>query len=125
LRTLKKKENISLILDDEFIQYCELNKIEDIEKLASETFKKGFDLLKYGEILPKGVKASEIIQSEKIHRPYIPLNVIDGSSDNEKKKENPEVIVFPHSNSVLPNEEIKKEIKEKIQKLEKRDLYDE
>jgi len=50
LKTLKTKTNISLILDDEFIQFCKLNKIEDIEKTARETFKRGFDLLKYGNI---------------------------------------------------------------------------
>ena len=37
-------------MDDEFILYCELNKIEDIEKLAKETFKNGFSLLKYPEV---------------------------------------------------------------------------
>jgi hypothetical protein len=39
----------TLTLDKEFIQYCELNNIEDIEKLAKETFDKGFNLLKYGD----------------------------------------------------------------------------
>jgi len=39
----------SLILDDEFIKYCELNNIDDIDKLARETFKQGFTLLKYGD----------------------------------------------------------------------------
>jgi hypothetical protein len=39
-----------LILDDEFIQYCKLNNIEDIQKLAKETFNRGFTVLKYGEI---------------------------------------------------------------------------
>jgi hypothetical protein len=47
---LKKGKNVSLTLDKDFIQYCELNNIEDIEKLAKETFKRGFDLLKYGNI---------------------------------------------------------------------------
>ena len=39
----------TLILDKEFILYCELNKIDNIEKLAKETFNRGFSLLKYGE----------------------------------------------------------------------------
>lgn len=42
-----KKKNL-LILDDEFIQYCEINNIQDIDKLAKETFNKGFTILKYG-----------------------------------------------------------------------------
>jgi hypothetical protein len=44
---MKKKS--SLILDNEFLLYCEINGIEDIDKLAKETFERGFSLLKYGE----------------------------------------------------------------------------
>jgi hypothetical protein len=44
---MKKKP--SLILDDEFIQYCELNKIKTVNKLAKETFDRGFSILKFGE----------------------------------------------------------------------------
>jgi len=36
-------------LDNEFLQYCELNDIKDIDKLAKETFNRGFTILKYGE----------------------------------------------------------------------------
>lgn len=43
------EKKFSLILDKEFIQYCELNNIEDVEKLARETFQRGFTLLKYGD----------------------------------------------------------------------------
>jgi flagellar biosynthesis component FlhA len=42
---MKKKS--SLILDDEFILYCHLNKIENIDKLAKDVFNKGFTQLKY------------------------------------------------------------------------------
>jgi hypothetical protein len=44
---MKQKNN--LILDNEFLQYCELNDIKDIDKLAKETFNRGFTILKYGE----------------------------------------------------------------------------
>ena len=44
---MKKKH--SLILDNEFLIYCEINGIENIDKLAKETFERGFSLLKYGE----------------------------------------------------------------------------
>lgn len=54
-----KKKN-SLILDDEFTMYCEINKIENIEKLAKDTFNRGFTLLKYGET-PYGVSSKEKI----------------------------------------------------------------
>ncbi len=39
----------TLTLDKEFIQYCELNNIKDIDKKAKEVFNRGFTILKYGE----------------------------------------------------------------------------
>jgi FtsZ-binding cell division protein ZapB len=60
-----KKKN-SLILDDEFIQYCELNNINDIDKLAKETFARGFSILKYGETPFKISNKEKIIEKEVI-----------------------------------------------------------
>jgi len=58
-----------LILDDEFIHYCKLNNIEDIQKLAKETFNKGFTILKYGETpMIKNTPKTEI-KVEKIDLP--------------------------------------------------------
>ena len=54
----------TLILDKEFIQYCELNKITNIEKQAQDTFNRGFTLLKYGET-PYGNKTTEIVEVPK------------------------------------------------------------
>jgi len=51
----------SLTLDKEFLLYCEINNIKDIDKLAIETFNRGFSLLKYGET-PNG----NLIVNEKI-----------------------------------------------------------
>ena len=47
------KKKYTLILDDEFVEYCKLNDVDYVEKLAKETFNRGFSLLKYGET-PKG-----------------------------------------------------------------------
>ena len=58
------KPKSTLILDNEFIQYCELNKIKDIEKLSKETFNRGFSLLKYGET-PTGNHTKEIVEVPK------------------------------------------------------------
>jgi uncharacterized FlaG/YvyC family protein len=63
LKTLKQKPKYSLTLDDDFVQYCELNNIEDIEKLAKEIFKKGFTMLKYGST-PSGIKIKEIVEAK-------------------------------------------------------------
>lgn len=54
----------TLILDNEFTQYCELNNITNIEKQAQDTFNRGFTLLKYGET-PYGNKTTEIIEVPK------------------------------------------------------------
>jgi hypothetical protein len=43
------EKKFTLTLDKEFILYCELNNIKDINKIANETFNRGFSLLKYGE----------------------------------------------------------------------------
>jgi len=58
------KPKITLILDNEFIQYCELNKIDNVDKLAQETFNRGFSLLKYGET-PTGNRTKEIVEITK------------------------------------------------------------
>jgi hypothetical protein len=42
----------SLILDKEFLDYCKLNNIEDVEGLARKVFKQGFDILKYNYFQP-------------------------------------------------------------------------
>ena len=58
------KPKSTLILDSEFIQYCGLNKIDNVDKLAQETFNRGFSLLKYGET-PNGNRTKEIVEVTK------------------------------------------------------------
>ena len=55
------KTKHTLTLDSEFTQYCELNNIKDINKIAIETFNRGFSYLKYGEF-PIGNKTTEVIK---------------------------------------------------------------
>ena len=70
------KPKSTLILDDEFIQYCELNNIKDINKTAQETFNRGFSLLKYGEtpmggsIIQEVIVEKEVIVDREIRVPY-------------------------------------------------------
>ena len=54
------KQNNYLILDDEFINYCKLNSVTDINKLAIETFNRGFTILKYGEVMKNNIPKIEI-----------------------------------------------------------------
>ena len=84
LKTLKQKQNVVLTLDDEFLQYCKLNNIEDVEKLARETFNQGFTILKYGKFpldvtpIKKEVKENPKMQSDNII-PVMPMNFPDGT----------------------------------------------
>jgi len=66
LKTSKPKASNSLILDDEFLLYCKINNIEDIDKLARDTFNRGFTILKYG-MVPNEAKIKKIVE-EKIKK---------------------------------------------------------
>lgn len=59
-----KKKN-SLTLDDEFIQYCELNNIKNPDQLAKKIFNQGFSIEKYGET-PSGLRPTEKIIEKEI-----------------------------------------------------------
>lgn len=63
-------------MDDEFIQYCELNKITDIEKLAKQTFNRGFTILKYGEF-PNMIKVDIPKVEPKLEQVIIPKKTKD------------------------------------------------
>jgi hypothetical protein len=75
LMTLKTKKNYSLILDDEFIIFCELNNIDDIEKKAQEVFKNGFTMLKYGNL--KIAKKKEVIEIKEEKKEIINKQIIN------------------------------------------------
>ena len=82
-----KKKN-SLILDDEFIQYCELNNIKDADKLAKKIFNQGFSIEKYGEI-PNGVKPKETIIEKEIIKEVPVEKIIEKVIEVEVIKEVP------------------------------------
>lgn len=103
------KEKHSLILDDDFIQYCKLNNIENVEKLAKETFKRGFDILKYGEI-PKIMPEKVIVVP--------PVMIKENKSTPEPSKE---VIIDTQKDSVVVTQPDPKSVPTPPQK----DLYDE
>ena len=56
------KSKNTLILDNEFVQYCQLNNITNIDKQAQETFSRGFSLLKYGETPSGNSVIKEVIK---------------------------------------------------------------
>lgn len=60
----------SLTLDNEFIQYCQLNNIDNVNKLANETFNRGFAILKYGETPNSNVteKIVEVIKEVVVEK---------------------------------------------------------
>lgn len=75
------EKKYSLTLDKEFIQYCKLNNIEDVEGKAKEVFKQGFTILKYG------IEPNISIQKELI-KPEPPTKMI-------KEGEKPVIIATP------------------------------
>ena len=80
------EKNNYLILDDEFIKYCRLNNIIDVEKKAMEIFKKGFDIEKYGSI-------PQLNNSEDLKKP---TKIIEGKEIGNNK-----IVTTPKSN-VMP-----------------------
>ena len=71
------KPKSTLTLDNEFIQYCKINNIEDINGLAQKTFNRGFSILKYGET-PTNNVTTKIVEVEKIVEVIkeVPIEVI-------------------------------------------------
>jgi hypothetical protein len=99
------EKKYTLILDKEFILYCELNEIKDIDKLANDTFARGFSLLKYGETPVGNVRTKEkIVEVIK----EVPIEIII-----EKEVKVPyEVQVIKEIIKEIPVEVIREIIKE-------------
>lgn len=122
-RILKPKANISLILDDEFLEYCKLNNIEDIEKFAREVFNRGFTIIKYGTI-PGYIKADIVVNTQEQSAPSIKGIVERYTKDPAAKKDEPPVVDTPIV--VVPKPVTKQMEQEQIQNMKKKaDLYDE
>jgi len=137
---MKKKH--SLILDNEFIQYCELNEITDIDKLAKETFQRGFALLKYGDsptgetvietklkvrndpptkisVINEKVGVKPQLISDKII-PVKPLSNPTGLETLNKMNQKEEVVEVKKVNKVNPSPKPKQSVTDS-----QNDLYDE
>ena len=121
-KTSRTKPSISLTLDKDFIQYCELNEIEDIEKLAKETFKRGFDLLKYGNI-PMGEISSQDREKVVKIEDKPPVSLL--KKVQEPKLEKPEIIEAVPLKSSDAKEAFTKLGVVTKKKDEKKDLYGE
>lgn len=67
---MMEKKNY-LTLDDEFIQYCKLNNITDIDKFARKVFNQGFTIIKYGD---KPMVKKEIKEEPKIEIKNKPID---------------------------------------------------
>ena len=55
-----------LTLDNDFITYCEMNKIDNIDSLAKKIFQRGFTIEKYGETPTTAKGVEKIIEKEVI-----------------------------------------------------------
>jgi hypothetical protein len=54
-----------LILDKEFIDFCKLNDIADVEAYGREVFTKGFTMVKYGD-LPFTTPPKEVVIEKEV-----------------------------------------------------------
>jgi hypothetical protein len=122
-------KKFSLILDNEFYEYCRVNKIEDQEKLAKKIFDRGFAIEKYGEI-PKGLKGNEkVIEKEVIIEKIVEIvkevPIIKEVSVVKEVPVEKEVIVTKTINDgrvdelLKENEQLKSELKKITDSLEK------
>jgi hypothetical protein len=128
----------SLTLDNEFIQYCQLNNVDDVEKLAKETFGRGFAILKYGEtpnskVTEKIVEVIKEIEVEKIVEKIVEVPVevvreiikevpIEIIKEVKVKGKNTtkEIIKEVPVVTVVPDEKKETELKDQIEGLKKK-----
>ena len=92
------EKKISLILDKEYIEYCRINNIEDVEGLAKKIFQKGFTEMKYGKVPVINLKTETKLVESKVIKTDFPI---------------------------IPEEMKKESEKDLIKELNKNDLYDE
>ena len=81
-----------LTLDNEFIKYCELNSIENPEQYAEEVFKRGFNIVKYGNT-PFGFDTSEKIVEKEVIKEII--KEIPVENYNSYSQEGNEMLTIP------------------------------
>lgn len=95
-------EKFYLTLDNEFLKYCELNNIDNIEKFAIDTFRIGFNIAKYGNT-PTGTINEKIIEKEVIKEVIIekPIEII---KEVYVDFGNEEIIKLQEENNKLKNE---------------------
>ena len=116
------KSKNTLILDNEFVQYCQLNNITNIDKQAQETFSRGFSLLKYGEtpsgnsvikeVIKEVIVEKEVIVDREIRVPYEVIKEVPVEKIIEVIKEVP--IEVKGETQVITQEIIKEVIVEKL-----------
>jgi hypothetical protein len=139
-----KKKN-SLTLDDEFIKYCEINQISDIEGTAKKIFQRGFTIEKYGETptTAKGrdvevikevikeipvekivevIKTVEVIKEVPVERIVEVIKEVPVEVKGEKQVIIKEVIKEVPVEKIIINDEELKAIKEENEKL-KNELF--
>jgi len=95
-------EKFYLTLDNEFLKYCELNNIDNIEKFAIDTFRSGFNLVKYGNT-PTGTINEKIIEKEVIKEVIVekPIEIIKEVYVDYGKED---IIKLQEENNKLKNE---------------------
>ena len=102
-------------MDDEFLEYCELNKVEKVNKLARETFDRGFTILKYGET-PSFLKGKEVIK--EIEKEVVKEVEVIKEVEKIIEVEKPIEVIVEKEVYITDDEQVK-DLGKKITKLEK------
>jgi hypothetical protein len=70
--------NVNSKYENDILQYCKLNNIEDVSLFITQCFKQGFDIKKYGFLGTTNIPEEKIIEKEVIveKRVEIPVEVI-------------------------------------------------
>lgn len=105
-------KNNCLILDNEFLTYCKINAINDVDKLAKKIFERGFTIEKYGEI-PFQVKGQEKIVEKEVVKEVVVEKIVEVVKETPTEKN-----VDVCSEILKENEKLKLELQKLTDALE-------
>jgi dGTP triphosphohydrolase len=111
------EKKYTLILDNEFVQYCELNKITNINELAKETFNKGFSLLKYGETPKSIVKIEEKVIEKEVIREVPVERIVEVIKEIPVEKEIIREVPVEIIKEVIKEVEVVREVKGEVETI--------
>jgi len=112
-------------LNDEIIDYCQINNIDDIDKFKIKLIRQGFTVIKYGSSPIQGNVIEKIVEVQVETIVEAPTQFIDMELD---ERVNGYIkLISELENKVLDSFNLSEELKKTLaeEKLKKRNLYGE